>query len=53
MSVGCQGIDVYLGSFSYGKLDRYVQLLQQIGTGAVLGYAFQLAMKAICEDCAV
>ena len=52
LSVGCQGIDVYLGSFSYGKLDRYVQLLQQIGTGAVLGYAFQLAMKAICEDCA-
>ena len=52
MSVGCQGIDVYLGSFSYGKLSRYVTLLTQIGTGVVLGYAFQLAMKAICPDCA-
>lgn len=52
LSVGCGGIDVYLGSFSYGSLNRYVQLLQQIGTGVVLGYAFQLAMKAICPDCA-
>jgi|CXWL01.1.fsa_nt_gi conjugative transfer pilus assembly protein TraH len=52
LSVGCQGIDVYLGAFSYGKLSRYVNLLTQIGTSAVLGYAFQLAMKAICPDCA-
>lgn len=52
MNAGCGGVDVYLGSFSYGSLNRYVQLLQQIGTGVVLGYAFQLAMKAICPDCA-
>lgn len=52
LSVGCGGIDAYLGGFSYGSLDRYVSLLQQLGTGAVLGYAFQLAMKFICPDCA-
>ena len=52
LSVGCGGIDAYLGGFSYGSLDRYVTLLTQLGTGAVLGYAFQLAMKFICPDCA-
>lgn len=52
MSVGCGGVDVYLGGFSYGSLSRYVDLLTQMGTGAVLGYAFQLAMKFICPDCA-
>jgi len=51
-SAGCSGIDLYLGSFSYGKLDRYVDLLQQLGTGAVLGFAFQLAIKELCEPCA-
>jgi conjugative transfer pilus assembly protein TraH len=52
LSVGCGGIDAYLGGFSYGSLSRYVTLLTQLGTGAVLGYAFQLAMKFICPDCA-
>ena len=51
LSVGCGGIDAYLGGFSYGSLSRYVQMLQQMGTGAVLGYAFQLALKPLCPDC--
>ncbi|RMH33092.1 MAG: hypothetical protein D6690_12390 [Nitrospirae bacterium] len=49
--VGCSGIDIYLGAFSYGKLSRYVDLLTQLGTGVVLGFAFQLAMKELCETC--
>lgn len=52
LGIGCGGIDIYLGGFSYGSLSRYVTLLTQLGTGAVLGYAFQLAMKFICPDCA-
>jgi len=48
---GCAGIDTYLGSFSYAKLSRYVDMLQQFGGSVVLGYAFQLAMKELCETC--
>ncbi|MEW6542479.1 MAG: conjugal transfer protein TraH [Nitrospirota bacterium] len=50
-NVGCNGIDVYLGAFSYAKLDRFVQMLQQLGMGVVAGYAFKLAMKELCETC--
>lgn len=49
--LGCNGIDVYLGAFSYAKLDRFVQLLQQLGMSAVAGYAFKLALKTLCETC--
>jgi len=52
LAVGCSGIDLYLGSFSYGSLTRYVDLLTQLGTGVVLGFAFQLAIKTLCEPCA-
>lgn len=49
--LGCSGVDLYLGAFSYGSLTRYTDLLQQLGTGLVLGFAFQLALKEICEVC--
>lgn len=50
-SAGCNGADVYLGAMSYAKADRYVQLLQQLGMSVVAGYAFQIAMKELCETC--
>jgi conjugative transfer pilus assembly protein TraH len=51
-NVGCNGIDVYLGAFSYAGAQRYIQLLQQLGMSVVSGFAFQIAMKVLCESCA-
>ena len=43
---GCEGIDFYLGAFSYINTDQLIQKLKAIGS-ASLGYAFQLALEAI------
>lgn len=43
--MGCNGFDATLGGLSYVSFDRFLQLLQQLGTGATMGFAFQLALK--------
>ncbi len=43
---GCQGIDFFLGSFSYVNAEQLIAKLKAIGA-ASLGYAFQLALEAI------
>jgi conjugative transfer pilus assembly protein TraH len=43
---GCEGIDFYLGAFSYINTDQLINKLKAIGS-ASLGYAFQLALEAI------
>jgi conjugative transfer pilus assembly protein TraH len=48
---GCQGVDFYLGSISFPSLSRFTDLLQQLGTSAVLGFAFQLALMELCQPC--
>lgn len=50
LSVGCDGIDLNLGSFSIaGNIDFSVEALEQIMTGAAV-YFFNLAMSAISEQ---
>lgn len=48
---GCQGVDFYLGSISFPSLSRFTDLLQQLGTSGVLGFAFQLALMELCQPC--
>lgn len=48
---GCGGIDIFGGSFSMINADQFVALLRAIAQNAA-GYAFQLALKNICEQCA-
>jgi conjugative transfer pilus assembly protein TraH len=48
---GCQGIDLYLGSISFPSLSRFTDLLQQMGTAGVAGFAFQLALMELCQPC--
>jgi len=43
---GCEGIDFFLGAFSYINADQLIAKLKAIGS-ASLGYAFQLALEAI------
>lgn len=50
-SVGCNGIDVFLGSFSMINGDQLVQIGRGIAQGSAV-YAFNTAISAICADCA-
>jgi conjugative transfer pilus assembly protein TraH len=47
---GCGGIDVFAGSFSFINAAQFEQLLKSIASNAT-GYAFQLAMNAMCSSC--
>ncbi len=51
LQAGCNGIDFFGGSFSFISAEQFKQILRQIGTAAV-GYAFQLAIATICQECA-
>ncbi|WP_245619733.1 conjugal transfer protein TraH [Methylomicrobium agile] len=50
-SAGCGGIDLFAGSFSFINYNQFVQLLRNIAANAA-GYAFQLAIGAMCPWCA-
>ncbi len=47
---GCGGIDLFAGSMSFVNADQFVQLLRSVAANAK-GYAFQLALSAMCEKC--
>jgi conjugative transfer pilus assembly protein TraH len=47
---GCGGIDLFAGSLSFVNADQFVQLLRSVASNAK-GYAFQLALSAMCEKC--
>lgn len=47
---GCGGIDIYGGSFSFINADQLVSLLRAVAANAK-GYAFQLALDALCKNC--
>lgn len=48
----CGALDAYLGGISHISGQEFVNMLKQIGTGAVAGYAFKLAMSAMSPDIA-
>lgn len=50
IDAGCGGIDAFMGSFSFISGDQLVAALRNIASAA-LGYAFQLALKAMCPTC--
>ncbi|CAH2605976.1 Conjugal transfer protein TraH (plasmid) [Rhodovastum atsumiense] len=47
---GCGGIDFFAGSFSFINAAQFEALLKAIASNAS-GYAFQLAMQAMCPTC--
>ena len=50
ISAGCGGINLYFGSFHFINGQQFMALLREIGQQA-LGYAFQLAIDAMCHQC--
>lgn len=51
ISAGCNGIDAYMGGFSYIDSDAFVDALKQMGT-ATLGAFLNLAIRTSCPICA-
>lgn len=49
-SAGCGGVDLFAGSFSFVNKDQFVQLARTVASNAA-GYAFYLALGAMCDDC--
>tara|TARA_R110001583_G_scaffold195401_1_gene372748 strand:- start:16431 stop:17813 length:1383 start_codon:yes stop_codon:yes gene_type:complete len=49
-AAGCGGLDMYGGSFSFINGEQFVQLLRSVAANAK-GYAFKLAISAMCETC--
>ena len=53
-SAGCGGIDWYAGSLSFINKGEFQQLLRDIasnGASAAIGYAFEVALDAMCPSC--
>lgn len=46
IGMGCNGLDMYMGSFSYFKAEQFGNLLRGIGTN-MPSYALQLALKTM------
>lgn len=50
IKAGCGGIDMFGGSFSFINSEQLVQLMRAVAQNAI-GYAFQLALDAVCPAC--
>jgi conjugative transfer pilus assembly protein TraH len=49
-SAGCGGIDLFAGSFSFISAEQFQNLMRAIAANAA-GYAFEVALGAMCQDC--
>lgn len=50
ISIGCNGISAFFGSFSFISKDQLLQAMRSIATAAVM-YAFKIALAAMCPTC--
>jgi conjugative transfer pilus assembly protein TraH len=51
IKAGCNGIDIFAGSFSWINAEQFTRTLRAIGQNAV-GYAFNLGLEVVCPTCA-
>ncbi len=50
INVGCNGIDIFMGSFSMINSDQLIAMAKNIGANA-LSYAFYLSLDTLCPMC--
>jgi len=50
MSIGCSGIDMVFGGFSYLNFEYIVEKLKKISAAAP-AFAFKMALSTLCKDC--
>jgi conjugative transfer pilus assembly protein TraH len=46
----CGSIDAFFGGLSHISAQQFVDMLRRIGTGAVMGFAFKLALSAMSPE---
>lgn len=54
-SAGCNGISLHGGALSFVNMEQFQSTIKAIaanGTGLVSGYAFKMALSAMCQSCA-
>jgi conjugative transfer pilus assembly protein TraH len=54
-SAGCNGISLHGGALSFINMEQFQNTIRSIGSNAVgvaSGYAFKMALSAMCEGCA-
>lgn len=47
---GCGGVDIFFGGIDFVNLQEMVQMLKNIGAGAI-SYAFGIALESVCPTC--
>lgn len=52
VNFGCNGIDAFLGGFSFPNKDEFVQALRNFGQASV-GFFFQLALKSMAPEISI
>lgn len=50
INIGCSGIDMVFGGFSYLNFDYLIEKLKKISTAAP-AFAFKMALSTLCKDC--
>ena len=50
INIGCSGIDMVFGGFSYLNFEYLIQKLKKISTAAP-AFAFKMALSTLCKDC--
>ena len=48
--MGCGGIDLFMGGFSFINASELINLLRNIGSGAAVSYGLMIALKVISPD---
>jgi conjugative transfer pilus assembly protein TraH len=50
LSIGCGGIDMVMGGFSYLSVDQIIEKFKAI-TASAPAFAFKMALSELCEEC--
>lgn len=51
IAIGCNGISAHFGGLSFISGKEFEQMIKQIGTGVIVGFVVQMAIKVTCPMC--
>lgn len=51
VAIGCNGISAHFGGLSFISGKEFEQMIKQIGTGVIVGFVVQMAIKVTCPMC--
>lgn len=51
IAIGCNGVSAHFGGLSFISGKEFEQMIKQIGTGVIVGFVVQMAIKVTCPMC--